>query len=85
MSKTEDDSCVVEKAILKSFNRQSLLSNDDSGWSGIRFQFTHSISASALPEDIIFPENAIHIYTDIPSRSTPNRSVREPLCYPSTS
>ena len=67
MSKTDDESCAVEKAILKSFNRQSLLSNDDSGWSGIRFQFTHSISASALPEEIVFPENAIHIYTNIPS------------------
>ncbi|HAA33468.1 MAG TPA: AraC family transcriptional regulator [Cyanobacteria bacterium UBA8553] len=67
MSKTEYEYCAVEQAILKSFNRQSLLSNDDCGWSGIRFQFTRSISASALPEEIVFPENAIHIYTDIPS------------------
>ncbi|MBD2727829.1 helix-turn-helix transcriptional regulator [Nostoc sp. FACHB-892] len=67
MSKTDHESCTVEKAILKSFNRQSLLCNDNSGWSGIRFQFTHSISASALPEEIVFPENAIHIYTDMPS------------------
>ena len=66
MSKIEHESCVVEKAILKSFNRQSLLSNDDSGWSGIRFQFTRSISASALPDEIVFPENAIHFYTDMP-------------------
>jgi AraC family transcriptional regulator len=67
MSKTEHESCAVEKAILKSFNRQSLLSNDNLGWSGIRFQFTHSRSASALPEEVVFPENAIHIYTDMPS------------------
>jgi AraC family transcriptional regulator len=67
MSKTDHESCAVEAAILKSFNRQSLLSNDDSGWNGIRFQFTHSRSASALPEEIIFPENAIHIYTEMPS------------------
>jgi AraC family transcriptional regulator len=67
MSKTEHEYCAVEKAILKSFNRQSLLSNDDSLWRGIRFQFTQSRSASALPEEIIFPENAIHIYTDMPS------------------
>ena len=67
MSKAEHECCAVEKAILKSFNRQSLLSNDNSGWTGIRFQFTHSKSASALPEEIVFPENAIHIYTDMPS------------------
>ncbi|WP_427158062.1 helix-turn-helix domain-containing protein [Aliinostoc sp. HNIBRCY26] len=66
MSKTEHESCAVEKAILESFNRQSLLNNDNSDWSGIRFQFTHSRSASALPDEIIFPENAIHIYTDVP-------------------
>ncbi|MGI2903028.1 helix-turn-helix domain-containing protein [Tolypothrix sp. VBCCA 56010] len=67
MSKTEHECCAIEKAILKSFNRQSLLSNDDSLWSGIRFQYTHSNSASALPDEIIFPENAIHIYTEMPS------------------
>ncbi|BAZ50031.1 AraC family transcriptional regulator [Nostoc sp. NIES-4103] len=67
MSNIQHESCAVEKAILKRFNRQSLLSNDNSKWSGIRFQFTHSKSASALPEEIVFPENAIHIYTDIPS------------------
>lgn len=67
MSKTEHEYCAIEKAILKSFNRQSLLSNDDSLWNGIRFQFTQSRSASALPEEIIFPENAIHVYTDMPS------------------
>lgn len=66
MSQIEHESCAVEKAILDSFNRQSLLSNDNSDWNGIRFQFTHSRSASALPEEIIFPENAIHIYTDLP-------------------
>ncbi|MEI2583793.1 hypothetical protein [Scytonema sp. PRP1] len=57
----EHDSSAVEKAILESFNRQSLLSNDDLGWSGIRFQFIDRRSASALPHEIIFPENAIHI------------------------
>ncbi|PMB52791.1 AraC family transcriptional regulator [Fischerella thermalis CCMEE 5201] len=67
MLKTEHESCAVEKAILESFNRQSLLSNDDSGWGGIRFQFTHSRSASALPDEVIFPANAIHIYTDLSS------------------
>lgn len=66
MSKTQEY-CAQEKVILKSFNRQSLLSNDDLGWSGIRFQFTYSNSASALPEEIVFPENAIHIYTEMPS------------------
>ncbi|MBD2244919.1 hypothetical protein [Nostoc sp. FACHB-888] len=74
MSKTDHESCAVEKAILKSFNRQSLLSNDNSGWSGIRFQFTHSISASALPEEIVFPD-AIHIYTDMPSDYVVERRI----------
>ncbi|HEY9799472.1 MAG TPA: AraC family transcriptional regulator [Leptolyngbyaceae cyanobacterium] len=66
MLKTDYESCAVEKAILESFSRQSLLSNDNSDWSGIRLLFTCSRSASALPDEIIFPENAIHIYTDAP-------------------
>lgn len=61
-----DEYCPREKAILNSFNRKSLLSSDGSGWQGIRFQLTYSNCANALIKKIIFPENAIHIYTSLP-------------------
>lgn len=57
----------IEKAFLKKFSRQSLLSSNDAGWNSIRFQFTHSPGASALPEEIFFPTDVIHIWTDMPS------------------
>jgi AraC family transcriptional regulator len=57
----------AEKALLKTFNRQCLLSNNDAGWTDIRFLLTHSSSASTLPEEIFFQGDVIHIWTDMPS------------------
>lgn len=57
----------AEKAILKKSNRQLLLSSDNAGWQGIRFLLTRSLGAGALPEEIFFQGDVIHIYTDMPS------------------
>lgn len=69
MSKTRP-SCTpetAEKRLLELCDRTSLLSSNGAAWNGLRFQYSCSRNPGALPEEIFFPQDVIHIYTDTPS------------------
>ena len=72
----------AEQALLKTFNRQCLLSNNDVGWTDIRFLLTHSRSASALPDEIFFQGDVIHIWIDIPSGYVAQTRIGHSLILP---